>query len=174
MGFYEDADATYADNGQAFHGNIQRRLSQINAFTVTDAMFVAELQKKTANHNWAFGLNEFYSYIDYARSTTQYYHEVAPNPRKLIYNGQEYANLNGSSEYDKGNENKLAAYVNDNWYITPNFRMGYGLRLEMFNVGVDYITDGRFSDFHIGAQYTDENGKAQTVGTTHHNLSGLN
>ena len=174
MGFYEDADATYADNGQAFHGNIQRRLSQINAFTVTDAMFVAELQKKTANHNWAFGLNEFYSYIDYARSTTQYYHEVAPNPRKLIYNGQEYANLNGSSEYDKGNENKLAAYVNDNWYITPNFRMGYGLRLEMFNAGVDYITDGRFSDFYIGTQYTDENGKTQTVGTTHHNLSGLN
>ena len=99
MGFYEDADATYADNGEQFHGTIQRRLSQINAFCVKDAMFIAELQKKTANHNWAFGINELYSNIDYARSTTQYYHEVAPNPRKLIYNGQEYANLNGSSEY---------------------------------------------------------------------------
>lgn len=64
--------------------------------------------------------------------------------------------------------------MNDNWYITPKFRMGYGLRLEMFNAGVDYITDGRFSDFYIGTQYTDENGKTQTVGTTHHTLSGLN
>lgn len=174
MGFYEDADATYADNGEAFHGTIQRRLSQINAFCVKDAMFIAELQKKTANHNWAFGINELYSNIDYARSTTQYYHEVAPNPRKLVYNGKEYANLNGSSEYDKGFENKLAAYVNDTWRVSRNFRMGYGARLELFNVGVDYIGDGRFSDFYIGANYSDADGNSKTVGSTHHTNTGLN
>lgn len=174
MGFYEDADATYADNGEQFHGIIQRRLSQINAFCVKDAMFIAELQKKTANHNWAFGINELYSNIDYARSTTQYYHEVAPNPRKLIYNGQEYANLNGSSEYDKGFENKLAAYVADTWRVSPSFRMGYGARLELFNIGVDYISDSRFTDFYIGAKYNDADGNQKTVATTHHTNTGLN
>lgn len=174
MGFYEDADATYADNGDAFHGTIQRRLSQINAFCVKDAMLVAELQKKTASHDWAFGINELYSNIDYARSTTQYYHEVAPNPRKLIYNGVEYANLNGSTEYDKGFENKLAAYVNDTWRVSRNFRMGYGARVELFNLGVDYISDKRFSDFHIGANYTDAEGNKKTVGITHHTNTGLN
>lgn len=174
MGFYEDADATYADNGEQFHGTIQRRLSQINAFCVKDAMFIAELQKKTANHNWAFGINELYSNIDYARSTTQYYHEVAPNPRKLIYNGQEYANLNGSSEYDKGFENKLAAYVSDTWRVSPSFRMGYGARLELFNIGVDYIGDSRFTDFYIGAKYNDADGNQKTVATTHHTNTGLN
>lgn len=174
MGFYDDADATYADNGEAFHGTIQRRLSQINAFCVKDALFVAELQKKTASHDWAFGINELYSNIDYARSTTQYYHEVAPNPRKLIYNGVEYANLNGSTEYDKGFENKLAAYVNDTWRVSRNFRMGYGARVELFNLGVDYIGDKRFSDFHIGANYTDAEGNKKTVGTTHHTNTGLN
>ena len=174
MGFYEDADATYADNGDAFHGTIQRRLSQINAFCVKDAMLVAELQKKTASHDWAFGINELYSNIDYARSTTQYYHEVAPNPRKLIYNGAEYANLNGSTEYDKGFENKLAAYVNDTWRVSRNFRMGYGARVELFNLGVDYIGDKRFGDFHIGANYTDAEGNKKTVGTTHHTNTGLN
>lgn len=174
MGFYEDADATYADNGDAFHGTIQRRLSQINAFCVKDAMLVAELQKKTASHDWAFGINELYSNIDYARSTTQYYHEVAPNPRKLIYNGAEYANLNGSSEYDKGFENKLAAYVNDTWRVSRNFRMGYGARVELFNLGVDYIGDKRFSDFHIGADYTDAEGSKKTVGVSHHTNTGLN
>lgn len=174
MGFYEDADATYADNGDAFHGTIQRRLSQINAFCVKDALFVAELQKKTASHDWAFGINELYSNIDYARSTTQYYHEVAPNPRKLIYNGVEYANLNGSTEYDKGFENKLAAYVNDTWRISRNFRMGYGARVELFNLGVDYIGDKRFGDFHIGANYTDAEGNKKTVGITHHTHTGLN
>lgn len=174
MGFYEDADATYADNGEAFHGTVQRRLSQINAFCVKDALFVAELQKKTASHDWAFGINELYSNIDYARSTTQYYHEVAPNPRKLIYNGAEYANLNGSSEYDKGFENKLAAYVNDTWRVSRNFRMGYGARVELFNLGVDYIGDKRFGDFHIGANYTDAEGNKKTVGITHHTNTGLN
>lgn len=174
MGFYEDADATYADNGDAFHGTIQRRLSQVNAFCVKDALFVAELQKKTASHDWAFGINELYSNIDYARSTTQYYHEVAPNPRKLIYNGVEYANLNGSTEYDKGFENKLAAYVNDTWRISRNFRMGYGARVELFNLGVDYIGDKRFGDFHIGANYTDAEGNKKTVGITHHTNTGLN
>lgn len=174
MGFYEDADATYADNGEAFHGTIQRRLSQINAFCVKDAMLVAELQKKTASHDWAFGINELYSNIDYARSTTQYYHEVAPNPRKLIYNGVEYANLNGSTEYDKGFENKLAAYVNDTWRVSRNFRMGYGARVELFSLGVDYISDKRFGDFHIGANYTDAEGNKKTVGTTHHTNTGLN
>lgn len=174
MGFYEDADATYADNGDAFHGTIQRRLSQINAFCVKDAMLVAELQKKTASHDWAFGINELYSNIDYARSTTQYYHEVAPNPRKLIYNGVEYANLNGSSEYDKGFENKLAAYVNDTWRVSRNFRMGYGARVELFNLGVDYIGDKRFGDFHIGANYTDAEGTKKTVGVSHHTNTGLN
>lgn len=174
MGFYEDADATYADNGDAFHGTIQRRLSQINAFCVKDALFVAELQKKTASHDWAFGINELYSNIDYARSTTQYYHEVAPNPRKLIYNGVEYANLNGSSEYDKGFENKLAAYVNDTWRVSRNFRMGYGARVELFNLGVDYIGDKRFGDFHIGANYTDAEGNKKTVGVSHHTNTGLN
>lgn len=174
MGFYEDADATYADNGEAFHGTVQRRLSQINAFCVKDALFVAELQKKTASHDWAFGINELYSNIDYARSTTQYYHEVAPNPRKLIYNGVEYANLNGSTEYDKGFENKLAAYVNDTWRVSRNFRMGYGARVELFNLGVDYIGDKRFSDFHIGANYTDAEGNKKTVGVSHHTNTGLN
>lgn len=174
MGFYEDADATYADNGDAFHGTVQRRLSQINAFCVKDALFVAELQKKTASHDWAFGINELYSNIDYARSTTQYYHEVAPNPRKLIYNGVEYANLNGSTEYDKGFENKLAAYVNDTWRVSRNFRMGYGARVELFNLGVDYIGDKRFGDFHIGANYTDAEGNKKTVGITHHTNTGLN
>ena len=174
MGFYEDADATYADNGDAFHGTIQRRLSQINAFCVKDAMLVAELQKKTASHDWAFGINELYSNIDYARSTTQYYHEVAPNPRKLIYNGVEDANLNGSTEYDKGFENKLAAYVNDTWRVSRNFRMGYGARVELFNLGVDYIGDKRFGDFHIGANYTDAEGNKKTVGVSHHTNTGLN
>lgn len=174
MGIVTDADAEYADGSGAFHGNIQRRLAQLNFSTTTDALFTGEWKKKTNNHSWTAGLNEWYSYINYARSTTQYYHEVAPNPRKLIYEGQEYANLNGSTEYDKGFENKLAAYVSDSWNILKNLKVTYGLRLEYYHLNVDYISNPRFTDFYIGATYTNADGRQQTVATTNHSKNALN
>ena len=174
MGIVNGTNLNYADGKGTYTGKVQRRLSQINLSEVSDALFIAELNKKTDNHAWAFGVNELYSNIDYARSTTQYYHEVAPNPRKLVYDGNEYANLNGSSEYDKGFENKLAAYIMDTWTATPHFRMTYGARLEYYHMDVDYITDARFTDFYLGAKYTDANGAAKTVATTNYKNDGLN
>lgn len=174
MGIVEDATAQYADGSGTYTGDLQRRLAQINLSKVSDALFIAELNKKTDNHAWSIGVNDFYSNIDYARSTTQYYHEVAPNPKKLIYNGSEYADMNGSAEYDKGFENKLAAYVMDTWNITPSFRMTYGARLEYYHMDVDYITDARFTDFYLGAAYTDADGAGKKVGATNYKNDGLN
>ena len=174
MGVYENATAKYADNGETFTGNIQRRLSQINLSTVSDAMLIAELTKSTDHHQWIFGMNELFTDIDYARATTQYYHEMKPNPRRLIYNGAEYADLNGSTEYDKGTENKFAFYAMDTWKPSDNFRMTYGARLEWYHMNVDYITDPRFSDFYLGAKYKDANGVEHTVATTNYTNDGLN
>lgn len=38
----------------------------------------------------------------------------------------------------------------------------------------DYIADSRFSDFHLGAKYTNADGQTKTVGTTNHTTNGLN
>ena len=174
MGVNKNATAEYADGSGTYTGNIQRRLSQINLSNVNDGMLIGELTKNTDHHKWVFGLNELYSSIDYARSTTQYYHEMAPNPRRLVYQGVEWANLNGSSEYDKGFENKFALYAQDTWKPSNSFRMTYGLRLEYFHMDVDYIKDPRFSDFYIGAKYQDADGNIKTVATTNYKNDGLN
>lgn len=173
LGVYENATAVYADNGETYNGNVQRRVSQLNFSTVKDLLFTAELKKKSDVHSWTIGLNEWNSQVEYARSTTTYYHEVAPNPRRLIYNGVEWDGLNGSSEFDDGVENKLAAYYLAKWKPTDRFRMDYGGRIEMFHLGVDRIDASRFSNFYLGATYKDENGQTQTVHTNHYTTDGL-
>ena len=117
MGFYEDADATYADNGNAFHGTIQRRLSQINAFCVKDAMFIAELQKKTANHNWAFGINELYSNIDYARIS-------------------EYVVVNFRLQAPRQNGRVFINGVWTNDRFTPQYEMSYNEQTKLYEANV--------------------------------------
>lgn len=171
--------ATYTD-GSAYTGLIQGRTSQINDFQVNDALFTARLSAKKGNHDWIFGIDELHTNIDYARSTTAYYHEVAANPQKLLINGatSAYSKFNNGSEFDDGNENKLAAYVFDKWEPNANFRLNYGARLEWFHANVDNIANARstWTDnqgehyFYLGG--TDANG--DKIVTTNHTTDGLN
>lgn len=174
LGIIENGTAEYLNNGGIYKGNIQRRQSQLHFSKVIDAMFTAELRKKTLSHDWAIGLNDFYTHVDYSRSTSQYYHEVKPNPKRLIYEGEEYSNLNGNAEYDYGRENKLALYFMDTWKLGRMFRMKYGGRVEYFHLNVDYIKGIRYNDMYLGDTYTDDEGHKQTVRTTNHINDGLN
>lgn len=174
MGVVENATAPYADGSGTYTGNLQRRLSQIDLSTVNDFFFSSELRGIWGNHIWRLGLNDIYSHVDYARSTTQYYHEIAPNPKKVVYDGRVCSDFNSSTEYDKGFENRLALYLMDTWNIVRNVKVDYGVRLEYFHLDVNYIPNRRFSDFYLGATYTDADGKTQTVATTNHTKSGLN
>lgn len=172
--------AVYADDGSAYKGLIQGRTSQINEFQVNDILFSAQMKAQKGYHDWILGLDELYTNIDYARSTTAYYHEVAANPRKLMINGatSAYRNFNNGSEYDDGSENKLAGYVFDKWEPSDHFRLNYGARLEWFHANVDLIPFSRstWSDangdhyFYLGG--TDAQGKK--IATTNHVTNGLN
>lgn len=171
--------ATYTD-GTAYNGLIQGRTAQINDFQVNDALFTAQMKAKKGYHDWTLGMDELHTNIHYARSTTAYYHEVAANPRKLLINGatSAYSKFNNGSEFDDGNENKLAAYVFDKWEPTDHFRLNYGARLEWFHANVNNIENPRtvWSDangehyFYLGG--TDANGK--TIATTEHTANSLN
>ncbi|WP_455665998.1 TonB-dependent receptor [Phocaeicola sp.] len=174
MGVLKDVTTQYADGSGSYTGNVQRRLSQIDLSKVNDFFFAAVLKGRTGSHDWKLGLNETYSHVDYARSTTQYYHEIAPNPKKVVYDGKVYSDFNSSTEYDKGFENRLALYLMDTWKIGSGFKVDYGVRLEYFHLDVNYIPNRRFSDFYLGTTYTDEDGKQQTVATTNHVKNGLN
>lgn len=172
--------ATYAD-GRTYKGLVQGRTAQLNAFQVNDALFTAQMKAKKGSHDWTLGLDELYTNIHYSRSTTALYHEVAANPQKLLINGASspYSNFNNGSEYDYGNENKLAAYVFDKWEPTYNFRLNYGARLEWFHANVDNIANSRGSwadangtqhYFYLGG--TDASGKK--IETTSHDANSLN
>lgn len=173
--------AKYADTGDTYTGLIQGRTSQLNHICVTDGFFNALLVGKKADHSWTVGVDELFTNVRYARSTTAYYHEVAANPRKLLINGatSPYSNFNNGSEYDKGFENKLAAYVFDKWEPTHSFRLSYGARFEWSSVDVDDIAnpratwtgaDGTQHYFQIGG--TDKDGK--TITQVNHKQNGLN
>lgn len=171
--------ATYTD-GRAYSGLVQGRTLQFNNFQVNDALFTAQMKAKKGYHDWIIGLDELHTNIHYARSTAALYHEVAANPEKLLINGatSAFSNFNNGSEYDYGNENKLAGYVFDKWEPTYNFRLNYGVRLEWFHANVDNIANSRssWSDangthyFYLGG--TDANGNK--IETTAHNANSLN
>lgn len=170
VGVTADQTVNYALREGTYTGDIQKRQAQYNQSVVRDAFFTAELLKPTENHSFRLGINQWYSYVDFARSTTEYYHTVEANPEKVIYHDALYSNLNNGTEYNKGYENKLAAYFTDNWAISNKLRLYYGGRLEYFRISVDRIEHARFPGFYIGA--TDSEG--QTIATQNYSKNSMN
>lgn len=170
VGITQDQTVSYAFREGTYTGDIQKEQSQYNRSVVRDAFLTAEISKQLNRHFWRLGINEWYSYTDFARSTTEYYQTVEANPEKLLYAGELYSNFNGGTEYDKGFENKIAAYFTDNWTINPKLRLYYGGRLEHYRLSVTRIPYTRFADFYIGATNSDN----ETVKTEHYAQNALN
>lgn len=170
VGITKNQTVDYGLHNGTYIGDIQKRLFQYNQSVVRDAFFTAEISKQSDSHSWRLGLNEWYSYTDFARSTTEYYHTVEAKPEKVLYNGTLYSNFNAGTEYDKGFENKIAAYFTDNWTLSDKLRLYYGGRLEYYRLSVDRLPYARFSDFYIGAT----NSNNEVVKTEHYSKNSLN
>lgn len=166
-----DQTREYADGSGTYTGDVQRRLFNIYKGHATDAIFIATLNKKTTHHDYTWGVFNYFNDAANAHSSTQYDHEVAPNPRKLLFNGNLYFNNNASAEFMDGWENRLGAYFIDTWRPTDFLRFTYGGRLEYFSLGVDNISDGRFAGFYLGGPTKDG---SSTIGLTHYDQKGLN
>lgn len=148
----QNTTAKYADTGENYTGDIQTRISQINNSIVKDAFFTTELSKDMDNHHMKLGLNQWHTYVDFARSTAQYYHEVTAKPRRLILdNGKSFSNLNMGTEFYQGHENKLALFFTDDWQITSKLKAYYGARLEYYTINIDRLPAERFDGFYLGA-----------------------
>lgn len=134
----------YADTGEAYTGSSVQGVLALagKKRPLKTLMTNFEVGKKSGNHEWSIGLNEwFYSINKYIAEGAIYYHEVAPNPRKLIKEGSavdEYGNLFGGIDYHNGNENKTALYITDKWDIVDAFTLNLGARLEYQNLRGDY------------------------------------
>ena len=116
---------------------VQSRMSCLNAGDIDELLFTTELSKKFSRSTLRVGLNEWLYNIDYASNTTMYDQSVAADGsypvRVYDANKRDYYfydfNKN-ASEYYKGTENKLAAYLTHDWDITDKLNAYYGARIE--------------------------------------------
>lgn len=135
---------TYVDTGEAYTGNSVQGVLALTGKKrpVKTLMTNIEVGKKSGNHEWNIGFNEWYYSIDkYIAEGVIYYHEIAPNPRKLIKTGSnvdKYGNLPGGIDYHNGSENKTAFYITDKWDIADAFTLTLGAKLEYQNLRGDY------------------------------------
>lgn len=161
------ADGLFLDDSQdAYTGLVEGRRTWLHFGKVKNALLTSELRKRTGNHEWRLGLNEWFYHLDYHSSSFQWMGSVAEYPQ--ILNRREadgsvskFGGFNElSPEYTKGTENKLAAYFTDNWQVTPKLNFYYGARLEYYRMAADQLPYGRYEGFHIGGThaYTDSEG----------------
>lgn len=164
-------------DGTEYKGNVQAMLILASPRApITTFMSQFEAGRKSGNHLWKVGLQESYYKIDkFTTETTQYYQEVAANPRKLIrmqYNqaNDEWVphdktlnpksgnfNDNGNLEYHNGHENKHAVYLYDKWDVIPVFQVSAGARFEYHTVRGDRL-DRSVNDPETNLPYTTING----------------
>lgn len=94
-----------------------------------------ELGKKSGNHTWKVGLNQWLYDIDqFATETTIYAQTVEANPKMIggFNTGMGY-------EYHDGTENKTALFATNKWDISDVFSLTMGARLEYQRLDGNYI-----------------------------------
>lgn len=181
----ETADRNFfiaGTNGrEPFNGEyIQPRISNLNRGNIDEFFLKSEFSNSLHAHKWRVGFNElFYKIDNYTSNTTTYFQEVAANPRKLEYMENNvlttYSEFNkNSSEFYNGYDNRLSAYFTDDWDITDKLNVYYGARIEYHRMSLDYAPFERFSDFYLGAHFTDREGNEQIVGTEKRTFNWIN
>lgn len=97
-----------------------------------------EVGKKSGNHDWKIGFNQWNYNID--KFTTEgvlYSQTVEANP-KVIPGSEIYGVIN---EYHDGSENKTALFLTDKWDIANVLTLNLGARFEYQNLRGNYINN---------------------------------
>jgi hypothetical protein len=136
----------YADNNAKYTGeNVQGVLILASRKTPLKSMTsLFEFGKRSGNHEWKAGLNQWNYNIDkFITENAIYYQEVAINPRKLKNpkddRTNKYGNLDAGNEYHNGSENKTAVFATDKWDVSSWLTLYGGMRLEYLALRGDYI-----------------------------------
>ncbi|MCU6167713.1 TonB-dependent receptor, partial [Enterobacter roggenkampii] len=93
-----------------------------------------EIGKKSGNHHWKIGVNQWMYDID--KFTTEgviYNQTVEANPQRV---GD---NIYGIAEYHNGTENKTALFLTDKWDIANVLTLNLGARFEYQSLRGDFI-----------------------------------
>ncbi|MDU1892216.1 MAG: hypothetical protein E6767_16150 [Dysgonomonas sp.] len=132
-------DHTYTENGEtktiAAQGVMALASKKAPIKSLTSLF---EVGKKSGNHEWKIGLNQWLYDID--KFTTEgalYSQTVEANP-KVISGTEVYGAIN---EYHNGSENKTAIFLTDKWDIADVLTLNLGARFEYQNLRGDYINN---------------------------------
>ncbi len=156
--FNADSSAGYtlASTGQAYSGQVGTILGMYTPETpISSVAGRFSLNKQLGNHNVTFGvLEQFYHVNKFTSDRTFFFQTVEPQPQRLIgpnTDADGFYNYNAGGEYHSGTENKLSIYGTDEWKVTDNFNVSYGLHLR------NHILDGEYSltPRTIGFNFTD-------------------
>lgn len=140
----ETAGYTLASTGEPYSGNIGTQLAMHTPQTpITNIAGRFSFNKQLKNHNLTLGLLEQYYHVDqYTSNRSFFFQTVNAQPQRLIgpsTDADGFYNYNIGSEYHSGTENKLSLYANDEWKVSDNFNLSYGINLR------NHIIDGEFS-----------------------------
>ena len=150
------AGYTLASDGQAYSGPVGTQLAMYTPETpITSVSGRFSLNKQVGNHNLTVGvLEQFYNIDKFTSNRSFFYQTVGAQPQRLIgpnTDSDGFYNYNAGAEYHSGTENKLSVYGTDEWKVSDNFNLSYGLHLK------NHILDGEYSltPRTIGFSFTD-------------------
>ncbi|OPC66436.1 TonB-dependent receptor [Elizabethkingia bruuniana] len=135
---------TAASNGQPYTGNMSTQLAMHTPATpITNIAGRFSFNKQIKDHNLTIGLLEQYYKVDqYTSNRSFYFQSVKPQPEKLLgtlTDSDGFYNYNVGTEYHSGIENKFSLYATDEWQVSDNFNLSYGLNLR------HHLVDGEYS-----------------------------
>ncbi len=158
---------TYLDDGSAYSGQQVQTImalasSQIPIHSITSRIQLSGVSENK-KHSWKVGFNEWHYYIDkFNTSSSVYYHEIAPQPRKLaletlnqdgtwtkVTDDYGISAYNTGMEYHDGNENRLAVFASDDWKVSEVLTLGLGARLEYQRLNGDHYPYERTPNDYI-------------------------
>lgn len=130
-------EETYTDaNGNEKTGHLQGVMALASRKTpIKSLTSLFEVGKKSGNHEWKIGLNQWIYDIDkFITEGVNYKQTVEANPKR-INGSEEY----GIAEYHNGTENKTAIFITDKWDVSDVVTLNAGARFEYQSLRGDFI-----------------------------------
>ncbi len=121
--------------GEVFTGAYNGRFALHDIGFERDWLTTAELTGLAGNHSWRLGANIWWNRQGIEASTGVYAHTMEKDPVWLNRFGKMEFAANTGAEYYDSHETKFALYASDSWNATQRFKLEYGARLEIYNVG---------------------------------------
>ena len=146
---------TLASNGEPYSGAVGTQLAMHTPETpVTSLSGRFSLNKQLGTHNLTIGLLEqYYKVDDFTSNRSFFFQTVGAQPQRLIgpnTDADGFYNYNVGGEFHSGTENKISLYATDEWKVSDNFNLSYGLHLRHHAVNGTFSMTPRAPGFTFG------------------------